>query len=481
VNTTIVTAEAIDTTATVGIRYLGTVVSVPPPHQFGFIGIATVTTEEGGAPVALKTTVDVFIHGDDCNSPIVVGMDVTFFVAEDRVRGSGTYRASGAVQVEKKELLPAGSLIEGLTIRTESRGGALVTLVPRSQYHLAAKAVDEETLAQAAGNNPMEGIPRDTREATEDEKAGVISALLASQFPTLGQFGADYSILNMEDAELEAQVAAGIADLELLQMRDQVTTIKREVAAFKERKAAVRRIWDRGLVHPNTMLPIRYLPDLFMAVPVWYFWVKPERLEAQQKIWKAEDPMPQREVMYFSKLFPTQRWAHTYQMFNRRMRSLQMYRGDKIPPHVARCLREATEVFDHVVIATPYHREAGLDWQNIDWLQMIDPYVLGFKDGIPFFFVLARFSDTGIFPLYHDMLADTVDFLRMNSGKLEGFNRVSNPYWVNAENGPATTPQLGDILMAHTAELIAAFERGTLFDWLRGEEVETGSAIATAQ
>jgi hypothetical protein len=123
-----------------------------------------------------------------------------------------------------------------------------------------------------------------------------------------------------------------------------------------------------------------------------------------------------------------------------------------------------------VVIATPYHSEAGKDWQDLNWLHMIDPYVLAFKKGIPYFFILARFSDSGIFPLYPDMVADTINFLRENIGKLEGFNQV-NPFWhIVGRKGASLGLGAGDYLKSHTNALIAAFDSGRLFDWLRGED-----------
>ena len=131
------------------------------------------------------------------------------------------------------------------------------------------------------------------------------------------------------------------------------------------------------------------------------------------------------------------------------------------------------ELFDFIVIATPYHEKAGQDWQDLEWLHLIDPYVLGFKVGIPFFFVLARFSDTGTFPLYNEMIADTIGFLQANMEKLRGFNQVNNPYWYHPDQSATSVQQLGTILIKHTHELIDHFEKGDLFDWLRGNSSHT--------
>jgi len=134
-------------------------------------------------------------------------------------------------------------------------------------------------------------------------------------------------------------------------------------------------------------------------------------------------------------------------------------------------MRKAIEVFDYVVIATPYHDQAGRDWQDLEWLRAIDPYVLGFKKGIPFFFVLARFSDTGTFPLFNELVGDTIEFLKANKQKLANFNQIHRPFWCVQDRSIAEQDPFGDFLMRHVEQLLAAFEAGNLFDWLRGDDV----------
>ncbi len=147
-----------------------------------------------------------------------------------------------------------------------------------------------------------------------------------------------------------------------------------------------------------------------------------------------------------------------------------MYKGDKVPPFVSRRLRKAVEAFDYVVIATPYHKEAGKDWGDLEWLKLIDPYVLGFKKGIPYFFILARFSDSGTFPLYHEMVADTINFLSKNKEELKKFDRVNSPFWYDSKDISRTLPNAGNVLMEHVDSMIKEFEKGNLFNWLRDEE-----------
>ena len=191
---------------------------------------------------------------------------------------------------------------------------------------------------------------------------------------------------------------------------------------------------------------------------------------------------------YFCDQVPNQRWADTFQMFNQRVRPLQDYRGDLIPPHVMECMRLLAPYFDHLIVMTPYHDVAGAEWQDVAWMRSIDPYVVGFIEGVPHMFVVARFSDSGVFPLYHELLGGTIEFLRRNLGALRNFNNYkTTPYWY----GPATQwfrgnekdppghlynkknpgeKKLGDYLTHHTQQMISAFDEGALFDWLKGDK-----------
>jgi hypothetical protein len=284
-------------------------------------------------------------------------------------------------------------------------------------------------------------------------------------------------VLEASDEELDRQVSEEVESLRELGMTDHAAKIKVEVDRFKSTRSAIRFAHEEGLVRPDTIVPIRYLPDLFMAVPVWFYYAGQDVLPAIAETGRVDDPRVHPWTRYFCDLFPRdQRWADTFQLYNRRMRSLKDYAGegfDVIPPFIARRLKWAVKAFDFVVIATPYHDLAARDWRDLEWLRSIDPYVLGFKKGIPYFFILARFSDSGTFPLYHQLVGDAIEFLKVNLQKLEGFNTVTNPYWYDSGNKSdlrfnGRLP--GEVLKDHVRSLLRAFDQGNLFDWLRQED-----------
>jgi hypothetical protein len=282
------------------------------------------------------------------------------------------------------------------------------------------------------------------------------------------QFGASFKLDGSDDVEVDAQIKAAQEDHKALGMEEQDTVMTKEVERFRSFRGALKFMVEENLVRRDTIIPIEYLPDFFMAVPVWFHYTNGALAELIENDWANHDPHINSATKYFCNLFPNQRWMDTFLMFNRRLRTLRMYKGDIIPPHVLRRIREAAKLFDHVVIMTPYLDVAGKDWQDAAWIRSIDPYVVGFKQGVPYFFVLARFSDSGTFPLFEKLLADTTEFLRVHKNDLRGFDRASFPYWMNPIEEKPYEGKLGVHLIEHVNMLLTAFGQGKLFDWLRG-------------
>lgn len=187
---------------------------------------------------------------------------------------------------------------------------------------------------------------------------------------------------------------------------------------------------------------------------------------------QERDPKVHPNLTWFCDQVPNERWCDTFLMYNRRMRTLPDYKGDLIPPRIVARMRKMAPLFDFMVIMTPYHDVAGKDWEDVQWLRSIDPYVVGFVKGVPLMFMLGRFSDSGTFPLYSELVADTIAFLKSNMDRLLGFNRARSPYWYRPgrPNYYMEGQMLGTNLVQHTRNLLAAFDSGNLFDWLRGEE-----------
>lgn len=99
-------------------------------------------------------------------------------------------------------------------------------------------------------------------------------------------------------------------------------------------------------------------------------------------------------------------------------------------------------------------------------------------------FLLGRWSGTGLFPLVLDMVADTIDHLRLNADRLSGFpadiewyqgqytGTRTDPWLFRLEqesNTPSAVSPPNKILVPFAIEVVKAFDEGRLFDFLRGE------------
>lgn len=377
--------------------------------------------------------------------------------------------------VDTGELVPSkGQAIPGFSVPlTFNPATELQIANAKLPIHFRMKAVPMATVEQVVKNEPMPDVPRVYPRVEEGQQDNLLNSFLSHLFPAMTQFTSDFRVLDADDAMLDNQVRQAAENLNELGMTNQIQRMESEVQRFKLTRSALKFTREEGLVRPDTIIPMRYLPDLFMAVPVWFYYAGRDQLLKIQETNRQDDPLAHPFTMYFCNQFQSQRWRDTFQLYNRRLRSLQDYGGegfDLIPPFVARRLKWATQAFDVVVIATPYHDIAAKDWQDANWLRSIDPYVLGFKKGIPYFFILARFSDSGTFPLYHQLVGDTIEYLRRNIDRLRGFNQVVRPYWYKGVSPQDTISDPGEYLQRHVRGLLRAFDQGKLFDWLRMED-----------
>lgn len=342
---------------------------------------------------------------------------------------------------------------------------------PRAFYvaptpqQFGAKRISPEAVDKVIENRPMPGIPR-SHELLENPHEAT-DRLLRRIFP---QYHNDtYSELS--DDDLVKALNKAIQDHRALGMADQATLMLEHATSYRGLRRLLKS--DEDLLRPDSFIPMEYLPHLFMAVPVWYFYVDRSEVTNLDKINATPDPKPHGKIKNICNR-GTRRWCDTFLMFNRRMRSLKDYQGDIIPPKLTDRIRTMAPLCEHLVIMTPYHDVAGRDWSNIAWLRSIDPYVIGFLKNVPYMIVLGRFSDSGTFPLFTEMVADTIAFLKANKEKLLGFNAVQRPYWhePNNQHDDFYVAGLGKYLLQHTNELLEAFERGELFQWMKEENLQ---------
>lgn len=458
------------------IRYTGRITAPHSGEHYAFIGLSTVKHSDGSSH-GLNTKQDIFVHQDDCDSMLIKNLEVSFVVMPDSERGGNALRAVDVIEIIMGELVLVGAENAQSTALSDPRQ-LYVPPTPAQQARM--KPIDPEAVNAVLTNQPMPRMPRDRSPIDAIEGSRELIARLFPQFAAMR----DESDGDLADEGFDTIIREAVEDHKSLGMTTQAEHMLRQANVYKGLRTVLRN--EEDLLTPETIIPIQYLPDLFMAVPVWYFWANDDLKNQVDALNQSADPFVHQKLRTICDMIPNQRWIDTFLMFNRRMRTLADYEGDIIPPKIIARMRKMAPLFDHLVIMTPYHDVAGGDWNNIDWLRSIDPYVVGFLKDIPLMFVVGRFSDSGVFPLHSELLADTISFLRQNIQQLQGFNAVSNPYWYRSEGRrpyegrsagssgrqPATShcvENLGNHLIHHTEELLAAFYEGNLFDWLRGE------------
>ena len=456
----------------------------------------------------------------ECPVSLEKGLVLSFEVRANPTKGDGHWRTHNASEVLVGQLMPAtGGLIPGF--HTVPGANELVVHVGAMNLDAHRKVVPDEDVALVVSNRPLAGIPGDGDgieiPIDEGQVLAGMERYMFGLFPQLHSVGITFEVVGFDEDAQDALIAEHIELLRGMDMAGQAASLDSLYRQFKatrqtlvwiierglfstgtpmspviltsiiemvqSRKSPEEKVqgaeavqatvdWmlERNLLRANTALPMKVLPDLFAACPVWFLAAGEEEMGAGRAQVNSDDPRIQPATKFFCGQFPKSTpWWDTYQMFNRRMRPIETYEGDQIPMHVLRLIPQAREVFDYVVIATPYHDIAGRDWKDLSWVRSLDPYLIGFKKGLPFFFVLARWTDGGIFPGHIELVADTLNFLREKKDSLTGFNSVSQPYWGQPGNPGACAQRLGDRLVKNVDDLLRAAAMGHLFEWLRGE------------
>lgn len=430
---------------------------------------------------------DVYVSQAECNATLVVGLMLEFGLAQDS-RRNGRYRAVRAISAGVLPVL-AGNARKLAVVST------------RTPYHAGVKEIPPAEVRKAINNRPFDGVlDLVTEDAVLLEDAADVDGLVASYldqtFPGLKSVvlkldpataGNGDELARIDNSvkmqrqlglttqamvlESEYEIYLGTCDM-LRHLRKEgipspgmkmsvgllhailgtATHAKwrnRDQASFQFQIEAnvtaktLRAMRQANLMRPGGIIPIHHLPDLFMAAPVWY------SIEA-------------REVsgsLIFDGMFSS-RWAYLFRMFNGRPRALGEYHGDIIPPHILEAIARARKIFDAVVIATPYHDVVSRDWaMGGNWSRLVDPFLIGFMVGMPYMCFLGRWSDSGVFPLMPEMVADTIAFMKTKRAQIKNLRGMRS----RLDNRELT----GGELLEMTDTLIEAFDKGTLFDFIR--------------
>lgn len=341
----------------------------------------------------------------------------------------------------------------------------------RTPAQLAGKKIDAAKVRLAAASDPFgdyAGFIQTAESLDRQKVTEAVENFLRGTFSSFRGSGVSFSLTEPLDARTEKEAVEEIAEgFKEMELDGQAQSIREEYARLKGARNCFRLMHQNNMLRPDCVLPVEYLPEVLMAAPVWYIGSTNKLKDLGDK----NDPEPDHACRYFCSLLPNQVGADLYQLYNRQTRTLNRFSGrDVIPVALMQLMKEAQTSFDYTVIATPYHDIASGEWADENWKRNIDPFLLGFVIGLPFIFMLGRWSGSGVFPMFLDMVADTAEHLRSHSHKINTtFNR---PYWVVkgealTKDAPSSLWREGDHIEESAQAIVNAFDTGNLFRMLR--------------
>jgi len=343
----------------------------------------------------------------------------------------------------------------------------------KSPYHQNKKIITEEDKNKAVKNKPLLEFvqqigyllnnsggynPEDVVRLTED--------FVSKTFSMLAPLNVKCSILGDVDKDAEQQKINETIDLyNTSGLTGQSDSLKKEYNQFKRVRDAFTLMHQNNLLNYASIIETKYLPELTMAFPVFFISGKKGINDSTMN----DDPKPDDAITFLCDCVGSQEYAYLDQLYNRRTRPLSGFTGkDIMPPNLVKILNEAKQLFDYVVIMTPYHDVASKEWSDPNWLRNIDPIMVGFLKGLPHMFILGRWSGTGVFPLLFDCIADTVNHLKINKHLLGNFK--TNSWWYKGKSeGTVLSSSKDNGLNKYVDKLLLAYDNGLVFQFLRGE------------
>lgn len=377
----------------------------------------------------------------------------------------------GKFRTEKITLVETGLDVNTPEGRTTAIAGLSRAITP---YHQLKKIISDDDIHKAGENKPLAEfiqqigwVLSQSGGYNPEDINRMAESFVEKTFSMLSPLGVKCSIMDDVDKVAEqAMVDETIALYNENGLEGQRDSLKNEYSQFLSVREAFTLMHKNGLLNHSSVIETKHLPELAFAFPVWYVSSKVGLLDLTEE----NDPSPDHAVKFFADTIGSTEFAWFYQVYNRRTRPLSQFRGkDIMPPNLVKIMRQAKELFDYVVIMTPYHDTASKEWSDPNWLRNIDPIMVGFLKGLPHMFVLGRWSGTGVFPMLLDCIADTANHLKLNKHLLKNF--TSNTYWYKGKHDKTmlSPSERNNGLEAYADRLLLSYENGLLFPFLRGE------------
>lgn len=208
---------------------------------FGFINIASVTLADG-RPHDLTASEDIYFHSDQCGCSIPTpGTLIRFQVKPNIQKGSNSLRAVGILEMPDVVFSGPSQIIKpenvSALVKADAATGIILhpSQVPNNSYHLTLqKQFNIEVLDQVNKNNPLPHLKQhQDREYSLQEFEQFLNLFFFRMFQHLMALELDYRVLRADEAELDAKIAATIADYGMFGMTQQRELLTTDYANFK--------------------------------------------------------------------------------------------------------------------------------------------------------------------------------------------------------------------------------------------------------
>lgn len=247
-------------------------------------------------------------------------------------------------------------------------------------------------------------------------RGSIEPAVIATQFlkkvfsPQLGKYGTSYSIsLDPDSAGKEKidETAAISRKSGVIGQAESLETEFRRLQGLRKVFALMKK--NDQLTDATFAIPMSNLFETFLAEPVWFMSGEESAFEKSHRV---------------CKLFKSEKEAHVFQTYNCGVRPLDSFDGkEEIPIGIMEIMAEAMNVFDFLVVTTPYRDLASKYWDEglREPRVWVDPEVFGFMNDKPFLIRLGRWSSNGFLANKCDQIAETITHMHENFDHIQSF------------------------------------------------------------
>lgn len=329
-----------------------------------------------------------------------------------------------------------------------------------SQHH--GRNVPKDVAVKIIQNAPFNDVPADVikKALYGGGHARSHDEFLRALFSTVMSYGLDTDAVGFEEQAKE--VAAHYPQNPQLLKGLMALKSGRQICSLDQRLNEVSEI---------SVLPSTVLADLLCAAPVVY-------ADGIDLVDESQMTTPGLNALkrYIASIFRGRNLSDFFQMHNIRNRPLAQLssKTDIMPIYIAEAIEHAKQIFDAVLILTPYHRVAVQDWQATAIVGVNrDPYLIGINYDGDQIFQLGRWVGSSIFPNFFSMVQNTISNLQENKALTSNIPR--NFVWAKGvdkgDNDDSILESWGSlsntVLPAFCDRLLEAFDQGRLFDFLR--------------